>query len=76
MSRLTRSATPRRPEEAILTAHWLPDAVAGILLGTSCALPPAVVGGLQPRWRVRRAGGATGPARAHVPDTTPRADRP
>ena len=62
---------------AYLAAHWLSDAVAGILLGTSCALLAAVVaGGLQRRWQARRAGGATGPARARVPDTARRADRP
>ena len=62
---------------AYLAAHWLSDAVAGILLGTSCALLAAVVaGGLQRRWQARRAGGATGPARARVPVTARRADRP
>jgi len=62
---------------AYLAAHWLSDAVAGILLGTSCALLAAMVaGGLQRRWQARRAGGATGPARARVPDTARRADRP
>jgi membrane-associated phospholipid phosphatase len=58
---------------AYLAAHWLSDAIAGILLGTSCALLAAVVtDGLQRRWRARRAGRATGPAR--VPDTARRAD--
>ena len=62
---------------AYLAAHWLSDAVAGILLGTSCALLAAVaVDALQRRWQARRAGGATGPARAHVPDAPRRADRP
>jgi membrane-associated phospholipid phosphatase len=62
---------------AYLAAHWLSDAIAGILLGTSCALLAAVVvDGLQRRWQARRAAGATGPARAHVPDTTRQADRP
>jgi membrane-associated phospholipid phosphatase len=61
---------------AYLAAHWLSDAIAGILLGTSCALLAAVVvDGLQRRWQARRAGGATGPDRAHVPDTARRADR-
>jgi membrane-associated phospholipid phosphatase len=36
---------------AYLAAHWLSDAIAGILLGTSCALLAAlVVGALQRRW--------------------------
>jgi membrane-associated phospholipid phosphatase len=62
---------------AYLAAHWLSDAIAGILLGTSCALLAAVaVDGLQRRWQARRAGGATGPGRAHVPDAARRADRP
>jgi membrane-associated phospholipid phosphatase len=62
---------------AYLAAHWLSDAIAGILLGTSCALLAAVVtDGLQQRWRARRAGGASGPARARVPDTAWGADRP
>ena len=62
---------------AYLAAHWLSDAIAGILLGTSCALLAAVVvDGLQRSWRARRAGGATGPARAHVPDPARPADRP
>ena len=62
---------------AYLAAHWLSDAIAGILLGTSCALLAAVaVDALQRRWQARWAGGATGPARAHVPDTARRADRP
>jgi membrane-associated phospholipid phosphatase len=62
---------------AYLAAHWLSDAVAGILLGTSCALLAAVVvDGLQRRWQARRARGATGPARAHVPETARRADGP
>ena len=37
---------------AYLAAHWLSDAIAGVLLGTSCALLAAlVVGLLQRRWR-------------------------
>ena len=60
---------------AYLAAHWLSDAVAGILLGTSCALLAAVVvDRLQRRWQARRAGVATGPGRAPVPDTARRAD--
>jgi membrane-associated phospholipid phosphatase len=61
---------------AYLAAHWLSDAVAGILLGTSCAMLAAVaVDGLQRRWQARRAGVSTGPARAPVPDTARRADQ-
>jgi membrane-associated phospholipid phosphatase len=42
---------------AYLAAHWLSDAIAGILLGTSCALLTAlVVGGLQRRWGTPPAG--------------------
>ena len=62
---------------AYLAAHWLSDAVAGILLGTSCALLAAVVtDGFQRRWQARRASGARDLARAHVPDTARRADQP
>lgn len=40
---------------AYLAAHWLSDAVAGVLLGASCALTAAlVVGLLQRRWRGTR----------------------
>ena len=52
---------------AYLGAHWLSDALAGVLLGASCALLAALaVGELQRRWSAHR------PARsAHppVPDT-------
>ena len=62
---------------AYLAAHWLSDAVAGILLGTSCALLAAVVvDRLQRRWQARRAGGAKSPAPAHVPDAARGGDRP
>jgi membrane-associated phospholipid phosphatase len=62
---------------AYLAAHWLSDAIAGILLGTSCALLAAMAAdGLQRRWQARRAAGTTGPARAHVPDPARRAGRP
>ena len=55
---------------AYLGAHWLSDAIAGILLGTSCALLTAlVVDGLQRRWSARR------PHRPTVPDTARPADR-
>jgi membrane-associated phospholipid phosphatase len=61
---------------AYLAAHWLSDAIAGILLGTSCALLAAVaVDGLRRGWQARRAGEAGGPARAQVPDGARRADR-
>ncbi len=57
---------------AYLAAHWLSDAIAGILLGTSCALLSAVVvNELQRRWGARRAGQPAGP---HVPDTARPAD--
>jgi membrane-associated phospholipid phosphatase len=37
---------------AYLAAHWLSDALAGVLLGTSCALTAAMVVGLiQRRWQ-------------------------
>ena len=62
---------------AYLAAHWLSDAVAGILLGTSCALLAAVVvDGLQRRWQARRAGVRPGPARAPVSDAARRTDQP
>jgi len=62
---------------AYLAAHWLSDAIAGILLGTSCALLAAVmVDRLQRRWQARRAGGAAGLARTHMPDRARGADRP
>jgi undecaprenyl-diphosphatase len=58
---------------AYLAAHWLSDAIAGILLGTSCALLAAlVVGLLQRRWRDRRPGL---PAHGPAPETTQPADR-
>jgi undecaprenyl-diphosphatase len=53
---------------AYLGAHWLSDAVAGVLLGTSCALLAAlVVGLLQRRWVRRR---QAGPGREPAPDMT------
>jgi membrane-associated phospholipid phosphatase len=43
---------------AYLGAHWLSDAVAGILLGTSCALVTALVAGqAQQLWTGRRPAG-------------------
>lgn len=48
-----------------LAAHWLSDAIAGVLLGWSCALLVAVVvNELQRRWGARRL-----TARPPVPDT-------
>lgn len=38
---------------AYLAAHWLSDAVAGVLLGTTCALFAAVVMHFLREWRVR-----------------------
>ena len=43
---------------AYLAAHWLSDATAGILLGTSCALVTALIADQLQRWRNR------GPRRA------------
>ncbi|HEY1002619.1 MAG TPA: hypothetical protein VGD83_23560 [Streptosporangiaceae bacterium] len=40
----------------LLGAHWLSDALAGVLLGASCALLAAfAVGELQGRWTAHRA---------------------
>ena len=53
---------------AYLGAHWLSDAVAGVLLGISCALLAALaVGLLQRRWVRRR---PAGPDREPAPDMT------
>jgi undecaprenyl-diphosphatase len=58
---------------AYLGAHWLSDAVAGVLLGTSCALLAAlVVGLLQRRWAGRRHAGS---GREPAPDVTMPADQ-
>jgi len=58
---------------AYLAAHWLSDAIAGVLLGTSCALLAAlVVGALQRRWRGHRPD-LTAPGAA--PDVTQPADQ-
>ena len=56
-----------------LAAHWLSDAIAGVLLGWSCALLVAlVVNELQRRWGSHRPGQ---PAGTQVPDTVRPADR-
>ena len=56
-----------------LAAHWLSDATAGILLGTSCALLAAVATNeLQRRWGAHRPGQ---PTRPPVADTARPADR-
>jgi undecaprenyl-diphosphatase len=48
---------------AYLGAHWLSDALAGILLGTSCALVAALVADqFQRRSQGRRPAGTQGPA--------------
>jgi len=61
---------------AYLGAHWLSDAIAGVLLGTSCALLAAlVVGSLQRRWGRRHPGGPALPAGQPAPDTAEPADR-
>jgi undecaprenyl-diphosphatase len=58
---------------AYLAAHWLSDAVAGVLLGTSCALLAAlVVGALQRR---RRGHQPSLPAPGPAPDVTQPADQ-
>jgi undecaprenyl-diphosphatase len=58
---------------AYLGAHWLSDAIAGVLLGTSCALLAAVVAD----WLQRRRGARRPPHPAHpaVPDPARPADR-
>ncbi len=54
---------------AYLGAHWLSDAVAGILLGTSCALATALaVGQLQRRRPGRELAGAEQPAGVPRPE--------
>jgi len=52
---------------AYLGAHWLSDATAGILLGTSCALVTALVTDQFQRWHHRR----QRPARAKRPAGVP-----
>jgi membrane-associated phospholipid phosphatase len=61
---------------AYLGAHWLSDAIAGVLLGTSCALLAAlVVGALQRRWGRRQPGGPAPPAGQPASGTTEPVDR-
>jgi undecaprenyl-diphosphatase len=58
---------------AYLGAHWLSDALAGVLLGASCALLAAfVVGELQGRWTARQAARSAQPP---IPGTVRPADR-
>ena len=58
---------------AYLGAHWLSDALAGVLLGTSCALLAALaVSALQRRWNVDRSDRSAHPP---VPDPARPADR-
>ena len=58
---------------AYLGAHWLSDAIAGVLLGTSCALLAALaVSALQGRWSAHR---PTRSAPPPVPDTARPVDR-
>ena len=61
---------------AYLGAHWLSDAIAGVLLGTSCALLAAlVVGALQRRRGRRQPGGTAPPAGQPASGTTEPVDR-
>jgi membrane-associated phospholipid phosphatase len=61
---------------AYLAAHWLSDAVGGVLLGTSCALLAAlVVGALQRHWGRRQPGGPAPPAGQPASGTTEPVDR-
>jgi membrane-associated phospholipid phosphatase len=55
---------------AYLGAHWLSDAIAGVLLGTSCALLTAlVVGALQRRWGGHGPGPPPPPEASEAPAT-------
>jgi membrane-associated phospholipid phosphatase len=61
---------------AYLGAHWLSDAIAGVLLGTSCALlATLVVGALQRRRGRRHPGGPPPPAGQPASGTTEPVDR-
>ncbi len=63
---------------AYLAAHWLSDATAGILLGTSCALLAALIAGLLQQRQLRRqqAAGAQPPAGVAPPERAGRGRRP
>jgi membrane-associated phospholipid phosphatase len=65
---------------AYLGAHWLSDATAGILLGTSCALLTALVAGLlqqrQQKQRGRQPPGTQPLAAAALPDPAEKGRRP
>ncbi len=63
---------------AYLGAHWLSDAVAGILLGTSCALLAGLVVGQFQRWQGgrQRPAGAERPAGIRPPDRAAGRRRP
>jgi len=63
---------------AYLGAHWLSDAVAGILLGTSCALLAGLVVGQFQRWQGgrQRSAGAERPAGIRPPDRAAGRRRP
>jgi len=58
------------PSRAYLGAHWLSDAAAGILLGTSCALltASAVSHHRRPGRRQQRLAGSQGPVGVSPPD--------
>jgi membrane-associated phospholipid phosphatase len=63
---------------AYLAAHWLSDAAAGILLGTSCALLAALIAGLlqQRQLRRRQPAGTQRLAGVPPPDRAERGRRP
>ena len=63
---------------AYLGAHWLSDATAGILLGTSCALLAALIAGLlqQRQHRRRQPAGTLRPAGVPPPEHAERGRRP
>jgi undecaprenyl-diphosphatase len=63
---------------AYLAAHWLSDATAGILLGTSCALLAALAVGLLQRRQLRRRqpAGAQRPAGVPPPELAERGRKP
>ena len=52
---------------AYLAAHWLSDATAGILLGTSCALVTALIADQLQRWHNKRPRPMRPPRAAGVP---------